>query len=296
MNYYNEFDPKAAAWLRELIRANLIPTGEVDTRSITEVRATDLVGFTQCHFFAGIGGWSEALRLAGWPPTRPVWTGSAPCQPFSCAGKGKGHADERHLWPEMFRLIRECLPAIVIGEQVESAVRHGWLDGVFADLESQDYACGAVVLGAHSAGAPHIRQRLYWLANARHEQARGPARSSEAQSGRSFSDAPGCGDVGRLVNPIKPRLEGHIGNGHDGNEPGRERAAAPRPASAAGTVGAWEDYEVLDGIDGKRRRAQPGAFPLAHGVPNRVVKLRGYGNAIVPEVASEFIKSACEVI
>lgn len=84
--YYNEIDPFAAAWLRRLIARGLIAPGDVDTRSITDVRADDLVSYVQCHFFAGIGGWSLALRLAGWPDDRPVWTGSCPCQPFSGAG------------------------------------------------------------------------------------------------------------------------------------------------------------------------------------------------------------------
>jgi DNA (cytosine-5)-methyltransferase 1 len=88
MNYYNEFDPYAAQWLRNLIEAGHIPQGEVDSRSIKDVKASDLSGFVQCHFFAGLGGWSRALRLAGWPKDRPVWTGSCPCQPFSAAGAG----------------------------------------------------------------------------------------------------------------------------------------------------------------------------------------------------------------
>ena len=122
----------------------------------------DLRGYTQCHFFAGIGGWSLALKLAGWPEDRPVWTGSCPCQPYSTAGKQRGNADERDLWPAFFRLIAECRPEFVFGEQVENAIRHGWLDRVYADLEREEYAVGAAVLGAHSVGAPHRRYRLYW--------------------------------------------------------------------------------------------------------------------------------------
>lgn len=76
MNYYNEWDPQAAAWLRELIENKLIPEGVVDERSITEVQAKDLKGFTQCHFFAGIGGWPLALQLTGIPATTRLWTGS----------------------------------------------------------------------------------------------------------------------------------------------------------------------------------------------------------------------------
>src|SRR5271168_3827885 len=120
MHYYNEIDPFAAQWLRNLISANLIGNGHVDERSIEDVKPSELSGYTQCHFFAGIGGWSYALRLAGWPDDRPVWTGSCPCQPFSAAGKGAGFADERHLWPAFFHLIRECRPGTVFGEQVAS--------------------------------------------------------------------------------------------------------------------------------------------------------------------------------
>jgi DNA (cytosine-5)-methyltransferase 1 len=125
MHYYNENDPFAAAWLRNLIAAGRLPQGEVDDRSILEVQPSDLAGFSSCHFFAGIGGWPYALRLAGWPDERPVWTGSCPCQPLSVAGKGRGHADQRHLWPAFFGLIAECRPPVVFGEQVASAL--GWV-------------------------------------------------------------------------------------------------------------------------------------------------------------------------
>ncbi len=164
--YYNEFDPYAAQWLRNLISEGLIAPGIVDERSIKDVKPDEIKHYTQVHLFAGIGGWSLALRLAGVPDDAPVWTGSCPCQPYSAAGKGRGDKDERNLWPEMFRLVRDCQPERIFGEQVESAIRHGWLDGVFANLEAEDYTCGAIVLGAHSVGKPHIRQRLWWMANA----------------------------------------------------------------------------------------------------------------------------------
>jgi len=164
MNYYNEFDPFAAAWLRELIKDGLIPDGEVDERSIAEVQPSDLKGFTQCHFFAGIGGWSEALRLAGWSADRPVWTGSPPCQPFSVAGNNKGKDDLRHLWPVFFNLIRECRPPAIFGEQVASAIRHGWFCDLQTDLEAEGYASAMAVLPACSVNAPHKRDRLFYVA------------------------------------------------------------------------------------------------------------------------------------
>jgi len=164
--YYNEWEPYAAQWLRNLIARGLIAQGDVDERSITDVRPDDLRGYTQCHFFAGVGGWSYALRLAGWPDDRPVWTGSCPCQPFSVAGRQRGSEDERHLWPAFFRLIRECRPAVVFGEQVAGSAGYAWWDHVAADLEAEGYAAAAADIGAHSVGAPHIRQRLYWVADA----------------------------------------------------------------------------------------------------------------------------------
>lgn len=162
--YYNENDKFAAAWLRELIKAGLIAEGEVDERSIKEVQPVDLVGYTQCHFFAGIGGWSYALRLAVWPDERPVWTGSCPCQPFSVAGKRGGAGDDRHLWPDFFRLISQCRPPIVFGEQVASKDGLAWLDLVSTDLEGAGYAVGAADLCAAGVQAPHIRQRLWFMA------------------------------------------------------------------------------------------------------------------------------------
>lgn len=162
--YYNEWDKYAAAWLRELIKAKLIPEGEVDERDIREVKAKDLKKFTQCHFFAGIGGWAYALQIARWSDAH-VWTGSCPCQPWSFGGEKQGFADERHLWPDWFELIRQCKPSDVLGEQVVGAIKLGWFDQVITDLESQNYAVGGAVLAANDFGADHERKRLFWGAN-----------------------------------------------------------------------------------------------------------------------------------
>ena len=163
--YYNEIDPYAAEWLRSLIRSGHIADGVVDERSISDVRPDELYEFTQCHFFAGIGVWSYALRQAGWDDDRPVWTGSCPCQPFSGAGTRKGFADERHLWPHWFHLIEECRPEAIFGEQVASKDGLRWIDLVQADMEGADYAIGAFDMCAAGFGAPHIRQRLWFVAD-----------------------------------------------------------------------------------------------------------------------------------
>ena len=171
--YYNEIDPYAAAWLRNLIRDGHIADGVVDERSISDVKPEELFEFTQCHFFAGIGVWSHALRSAGWEDDRPVWTGSCPCQPFSGAGTRKGMADERHLWPHWFHLIEECRPPTVFGEQVASKDGLGWIDLVQADMEGSDYAIGAFDLCSAGFGAPHIRQRLWFVADTDNPRSQG---------------------------------------------------------------------------------------------------------------------------
>ncbi len=160
--YYNENDKFAAAWLHELIKAGLIADGEVDERSITDVRPGDVRGFTQCHFFAGIGGWSLALRLAGWPDDRPVWSFSCPCQKFSSASRGRAVASD--MWPEQRRLIITSRPSVFFGEQVSNA--GDWFDGLCADVQALGYEIGAGVLPAVAFGHDHARARIYFVGHA----------------------------------------------------------------------------------------------------------------------------------
>jgi len=164
--YYNEIDPYAAQWLRNLIDAGHIAPGVVDERSIEDVTPNELAGYTQCHFFAGIGGWPIALRQAEWPDASPVWSGSCPCQPFSAPGRGDGFADSRHLWPAFGWHIKQRRPAIVLGEQVASKDADPWIDLVQADVEAMGYALGAVPFPAAGVGSDQIRDRLYWVAYA----------------------------------------------------------------------------------------------------------------------------------
>ena len=245
--YYNEIDPGAAQWLRNLIEAGHIAPGIVDTRSIEDITADDLKGFTQVHFFAGIGVWSYALRCAGWPDDRPVWTGSCPCQPFSTAGKRKGLTDERHLWPAMFHLIEECRPGVVFGEQVASKDGLQWLDTVQTDLEGAGYAAAAVDLCAAGFGAPHIRQRLYWVAHsdrAQHWRAL-PGSGGEAAAVRQPeiyvpSGQPGGtgrGNVFRLDDAQRQRQHAR-GNGDHSGDDGQQLSAACEGFGVGNTNGA----------------------------------------------------------
>lgn len=280
---YNDNDPQCCAWLRELIRRGHLPAGTVDERSVVDIPASDCPD--TCHFFAGIGGWPYALRLAGWSDNRPVWTASLPCQPFSAAGKGGGFRDSRNLWPHFHRLVRERKPSVIFGEQVAGAVGFGWLDRVFADLEADSYACGAVVLGAHSVRAPHIRQRLFWVADRISPRLEGRGSggdSTDERVAREGGMAGGLGDAEiRRSRPLdrQPCQS-------DGSEVADRRSSLP---------GFWSRYDLIPCLDGKSRRIEPGTFPLAHGIPARVGRLRGYGNAIVPQVAAEFVKAFMQV-
>lgn len=243
--YYNENDPFAAAWLRELIKAGLIADGEVDERSIEQVEPTDLRGFTQCHFFAGIGVWSYALRNAGWPDDLAVWTGSCPCQGFSAAGKGEGFSDKRHLWPAWFRLISECRPNTVFGEQVASKDGLAWLDVVSADMEGAEYAIGTADLCAAGFGAPHIRQRLYFVADSgrrRREQRNAGQRPVSEPYENSPSRADGTVGVAQ-GDTEQSRLERFAGNGDGRDEPRRLITNETGSVTATGGDGSVVDPE-----------------------------------------------------
>ncbi len=281
--YYNEIDPYAAQWLRNLIDAGHIASGDVDTRSIVDVKASDLTGYTQCHFFAGIGVWSYALRQSGWSDSRPVWTGSCPCQPFSVAGAGEGVSDERHLWPVWFELIKQCRPDVVFGEQVESAIKYGWLDLVQDDVEREDYSLGVAGIPAAGVGAPHIRHRLYFVAQSS-EVGRGGRRDGNTPRHSGQIQTEGQGSPSELADTIESGWSGISGGGE----------TQEQRITQCGTAGFWRPADWIDCTDRKTRPVEPSTFPLAYGAPARVGRLRAYGNAIVPQVAQAFIEAYLE--
>tara|TARA_R110002124_G_scaffold150762_1_gene317497 strand:- start:47 stop:1060 length:1014 start_codon:yes stop_codon:yes gene_type:complete len=328
--YYNEIDPYAADWLRNLIKAGHIADGVVDDRSISDVRPEELFEFTQCHFFAGIGIWSHALRSAGWDDERPVWTGSCPCQPFSQSGTRKGVLDERHLWPHWHHLIEECRPSTIFGEQVASKDGLGWLDLVQADMEGADYAFGAFDMCSAGFGAPHIRQRLWFVADTTSlrlkgvggEKQKGTSKHSKISGGLDNSislgrDAGRHGDHREHDGQQSSTVieDGSTGLAHAqldeqrfGRGAGSEaQARDERGVESSGrgevsgmeapwskTNGHWKDVDWLFCRDGKWRPVEPSTFPLVDGAPSRVGRLRAYGNAITAQVAQGLIESYME--
>ena len=228
--YYNEIDPYAAQWLRNLIAAGHVAPGDVDERSIEDVHPDDLKPYTQCHFFAGVGVWSYALRRAGWPDDRPVWTGSCPCQPFSAAGAGAGFDDQRHLWPHFHWLISERQPAVVFGEQVASKDADPWLDLVQADVEAMAYAFGAVAFPSAGVGAPHIRDRTYWVAHAHGSTGR--------RRGAHLRGRPHGGDAQPWPGPGGSGLPGGMADSHGQRKgPGRDTARITDAGRVSTVVG-----------------------------------------------------------
>ncbi|EBV1931241.1 DNA cytosine methyltransferase [Salmonella enterica subsp. enterica serovar Newport] len=306
--YYNEIDQFAAQWLRNLIAGGHIAPGEVDERSIEDVTSDDLRGFTQCHFFAGIGVCSHSLRLAGWPDDKPVWTGSCPCQPFSAAGKGDGFADERHLWPHFFHLISECRPQHVFGEQVAAGNANAWFDLVQTDLEGMGYAFGLTPFPSAGIGAPHIRERAYWVANAssEHEPTAGnetwasaylrsssPDRLANTggerlnridsllqreESGRvteNMHEASRLSDPCGMAYTNSQRLQRERENSNQERQEGQDvRQTGLRCGTGFGRTlevnGFWRDADWLFCRDGKWRPVEPGTFPLVDGAAARL--------------------------
>jgi DNA (cytosine-5)-methyltransferase 1 len=302
--YFNEIDPFASTWLGNLARRGVFGEGRpvtIDARSIVDVEAADVRGYDRVHLFAGIGIWEYAFQLAGWPSWLPAWSGSPPCQPFSGAGRRKGTEDDRHLWPEYLRPIAAELPPVIVGEQVASPDGRAWLSAVRADLEALGYEVGAADLCAAGVGAPHIRQRLFFagvrLGDADrqrfeefglHLRERGSyeAMPQAAGNGEGF----GLGDAGRVCSAERE-------SPFEGIEAWRIADSRFAPGAVRGFWGGidWLLCSDPSGVS-RWRPVRSQSFPLAHGAPARVGRLRAYGNGIVAPLAAEFLGALLEAI
>ena len=201
-------------------------------------------------------------------------TGGFPCQPFSAAGKQRGKEDDRWLWKEMLRVIIEAQPTWVLAENVAGLINMA-LDEVLADLEAQDYATGTVILPACSQNALHRRDRVWIIAKslAHSEQQR---LQEHVEQQTESSDAPsGCSTDTTVAHSEIERTQGLRASGVE--EP-PAYAGQEVPLCGHERIGSsyWE--------------TEPAVGRVADGIPNRVDRLRGLGNAIVPQVAYELIR------
>ena len=217
----------------------------------------------------------ETLRSDGIGPV-DIITGGYPCQPFSNAGKKRGESDPRHLWPEMFRIIKECRPTWVVGENVSGHIKLG-LDAVLSDLESQGYGTRTFSVSASSVGANHKRERVWILAHAGRELRSGSVIRGENEKeaeGKNSHNAQRPGEASG--SHVADAIEGDV-------EAGRERRRAIRtrhqeegfPGDAAGRgENPWEGWWT----------AEPEVGRMDHGIPKRVDRLKCLGNSLIPMI------------
>jgi len=199
-------------------------------------------------------------------------TGGFPCQPFSVAGKRRGKEDDRHLWPEMLRVIREARPTWVVGENVSGLIRME-LDQVLADLEMEGYTCRTFHIGAVGVNAPHRRMRV-WIVAKSTSGGRGP-RGTECVgfSGESALN---------LADSDAPDAEGRV---RRHQRPGGAEGPITRPGCG------W-DIPWIE-VATRLCRVDDGLSAWVHS--HRVARLKALGNSIVPAVAHEILKGVAEI-
>lgn len=275
MNYYNDIDPFCCSWIENLIRAGLIPNGDVDCRPIQDVNPDGLRRYTQAHFFAGCGGWPIALRLAGWPDDFTVFTGSCPCEPFSIAGKGLGVKDDRHLWPAFRWIVSQLRPQVVCGEQVAKRAGVEWMCGVQNDMEAIGYEVEPYDLPACSVGAWHIRQRMFWMAHLDSPGWKWPRPVQPKKWWRNLFRSWFGEEVSNTKSEGWKDVEGGKGSSK------QDRRKKPVPGVFRPRVRQWEPEPVL--------------VRVVHGISKNSRAVSAYGRAIVPQVAAEFVMAFMDV-
>ena len=207
------------------------------------------------------------IKQVDWHTVEPVdlVCGGFPCQPFSLAGKRKGFDDDRYLWPEVVRCLDAVRPTWFLGENVPGIIKVA-LDQVCADLESLGYTVQAFNIPACAVDAPHQRKRIWIVAHADGQRQRQPEEQADASRDRGPAwmgpEVCGCG-----------RCE---------LAPASDVADAARELPyGTGTRGGWEP--------------EPSVGRVAHGIPSRVDRLRGLGNAVVPQMIEVIGKRIMEV-
>ena len=208
-----------------------------------------------------------------------IVTGGYPCQPFSVAGSQLGEKDKRHLWPDMFRIIKECKPTWVIGENVSGHIKLG-LDTVLQDLESEGYSVRAFSISASSVGANHQRERVWIIAHSNMENTRqhgrriestwdtesiGPRTSEETERSPNSDKVNGSSERASLV-----------GESSDTNSQGLQgrRSEQQLRKNETERPTSWDSWW----------ESEPSVGRVANGIPHRVDRLKGLGNSLVPAI------------
>jgi DNA (cytosine-5)-methyltransferase 1 len=227
--------------------------------------------------------------------TIDILTGGFPCQPYSAAGKRKGKDDARHLWPEMLRVIREVRPRYIVGENVYGLVTwNGGLvfDEVCTDLEAEGYAVWPIVIPAAAVGAPHRRDRVWFVAYAENGGHRGRVCKQCANRERELlqneckrsevgCEVKGCRRVGLTTDPENATLTPCI-----------ERPRQEQSRRGDESMGArqWQGFPtqspVCSGDDGLPSELD--GITLSKW---RNESIKAYGNAIVPQVVYQIFKA-----
>lgn len=224
-----------------------------------------------------------------------IISGGFPCQPYSVAGLRKGTADERHLFPEMLRVIKEVKPSWVVGENVRGLV--GWNGGlvfeeVCSDLESQGYEVQPILIPAASVNAPHKRDRIWFVAHSDHKGKCSKPRDISEKDGeisQRDNDAESCyTDSLNATDSNNKRLQGIKFNGASDE---RHRTSEPyKPITQLHKIKNWEQFPtkppLCGGNDGIPRTLDAISFPKW-----RNESIRAYGNAIVPQVIYQIFKT-----
>lgn len=231
-------------------------------------------------------------------------TGGFPCQPYSLAGERRGNEDDRALWPEMLRVIQAARPTWIIGENVPGIVGMA-LDGVLADLEREGYACQPLLIPACGVDASHRRERVWIIAHREGigRRARRAGRSDTSRSGerkqtlQTLADPAKREDIGRECRDMAEASgcwqSGNASAAFSGEDVVCYSAGEGLPDWAGGTMGQPSPLTEFERPSG--REIERDFRGVAHGVSRRVDRLRGLGNAIVPQVAFQILKRIVQI-